>query len=70
MASFRRLTSPLLRAWKISIGRFGGARLGAPQNRNLAGMEKLQRQVESCRDEDVHILWSMLVDGLSHERSD
>ncbi|XP_024313019.1 uncharacterized protein LOC112269860 [Brachypodium distachyon] len=34
--------------------------------RNRRGMRILYKDVKSCQDEDVHVLWSILVDSHHH----
>ncbi|KAI5066882.1 hypothetical protein GOP47_0017410 [Adiantum capillus-veneris] len=70
MAWLRRLVSPLLRIWSISIGRLRGERRGcAGESRSLMGAKQLYHQVQSCKYEDVHVMWSMLAQQPDRLRS-
>ncbi|KAI5055160.1 hypothetical protein GOP47_0030305 [Adiantum capillus-veneris] len=71
MAWLRRLViSPLLRIWSISIGRLRGERRGcAGERRSLMGTRQLYHQVQSCKYEDVHVMWSMLAQQPGQLRS-
>ncbi|GJN09932.1 hypothetical protein PR202_ga27986 [Eleusine coracana subsp. coracana] len=53
MGWLHSLFSPLRRIWVRAHS----------ERRNRRGMHLLYKDVQSCQDEDVHVLWSILIDS-------
>uniref|UniRef100_A0A0E0Q5E1 Uncharacterized protein n=4 Tax=Oryza TaxID=4527 RepID=A0A0E0Q5E1_ORYRU len=56
MGWLHSLFSPLRRLWVRAHS----------ERRNRRGMYILYKDVQSCQDEDVHVLWSILIDSHRH----